>query len=139
MVDFLDDILRRIGRSIGVIGAEDFQLKALIGTPHNVRAVRIKSLREFLDYSRTTEWFTLEIIDPILDIEGEEDFRAGSITILMHHADGKWEHEWCISDFENDEAETDYELRWGRVARLLLRLLELLHLVHWIASLLLDN
>ncbi len=47
MPNMLDTILRSIIQSLGIIESESVQLKALIGTPHDVEATKIDTLRKF--------------------------------------------------------------------------------------------
>ncbi|MBN1162117.1 hypothetical protein JXA34_00005 [Patescibacteria group bacterium] len=139
MPNMLDAILRSIIQSLGIIESETVQLKALIGTPHDVEAIKIDTLRKFWETSSTTDWFSLEISNPTIKIENKEEFKIGSITVILHLENGKWNVEYVISDFEQEDKEGEYKVRWSCVFTIFLKLLEYIHLIHWIIEILLGS
>jgi len=137
MPDIFDELIGSVVKSLGIEKAEKYVFKVLTGTPHNVQAIHVDSLKKFFELTSTNEWFALEIINPTIKVNNSH-FRAGSITVTFRYEDKKWNLESVFSDFEEQEEGADYQVRWGLVVRLFIRFLELLHLIYWIMEILLN-
>jgi hypothetical protein len=113
--DEISPLLMSFVRLLGFEDPKEVYWEAIVGTPQNVRTIRIKTFDTLLHCLSSYDYYVLHISEPRIVLKDELPFKVNKVDILIKKTDNSFEIEYISTEEEEYQPETNLPGRIKKV------------------------